>query len=216
MWWVWSEKSPRSAEISETPDPLSMLCTVVALLLGSASAFMVPAPLTSRATSTAKVQVVAGLFDMFQESEESKKKKDELKDRQVCVLVVALLWLPCPNLMVALPGSPALNSCLVSKCIQMQEMKAMQEARRDPIASELASNRRRNVEMATQAANSGNLPSNWDSKVDPTSGQRYFFDVETKGKTITTWDPPIEEMVGLLEQQQREELEAAIKRINSE
>ena len=92
----------------------------------------------------------------------------------------------------------------------------MQEKRRDPIESEIAGNRRRNVEMATQAAASGNLPSGWGSKIDPTSGNRFFFDTETKGEKITTWDPPIEEMVTLLEEQQREKLKAAIAKINGE
>ena len=54
----------------------------------------------------------------------------------------------------------------------------------------------------------GNLPTGWGSALDPTSGERYFYDKETKE---TTWEPPIEEMVALLEQQQREEMEAMLE-----
>jgi len=92
----------------------------------------------------------------------------------------------------------------------------MQEKRRDPIESEIAGNKRRNVEMATRAAADGNLPAGWGSKIDPASGNRFFFDEETKGEKITTWDPPIEEMVALLEDMQRAELKAAIDKINGE
>jgi len=93
---------------------------------------------------------------------------------------------------------------------QLAAMKAMQQKRRDPITAELERKRRRNVELATRAAAVGNLPTGWGSAIDPASGARYFFDEETKE---TTWDPPIQEMVALLEEQQRSELEALIKEV---
>ena len=68
------------------------------------------------------------------------------------------------------------------------------------------------MELATQAAMAGNLPSNWGSKLDP-DGDRYFWPLDTKE---VTWDPPIDEMVALLEGQQREELEAIYKKAAEE
>jgi hypothetical protein len=64
---------------------------------------------------------------------------------------------------------------------QFEEMKKMQEKRRDPIGNEIERNKRRNVELATRAAAVGNVPANWGSAIDPDSGDRYFFDKETKG-----------------------------------
>ena len=84
----------------------------------------------------------------------------------------------------------------------------MADKRRDPIAMQLEKNKRRNIEIAERAAKAGNLPSNWGSAVAE-NGQRYYFDAETKEGV--TWDPPIDEMVSLLEQQQREEMEEMIK-----
>ena len=90
---------------------------------------------------------------------------------------------------------------------QFEEIKAMQERRRDPVQYEIDKNKRRNIEMATKAAMAGNLPAGWGSALDE-AGDRYFYDKETKE---TTWDPPIDEMVALLEQQQREEFEALMR-----
>lgn len=113
---------------------------------------------------------VAGLFDMFQESDAQKQAKER----------------------------------------QFEEMKKMQEKRRDPIASEIERNKRRNVELATRAAAVGNVPANWGSAIDPDSGDRYFFDKETKA---TQWEAPIDEMVALLEEQQRAEMEAMLEEV---
>lgn len=95
---------------------------------------------------------------------------------------------------------------------QFEEIKKMQERRRDPIEYELEKNRRRNVETANKAAMAGNLPAGWGSALDG-DGNRYFYDKETKE---TTWEPPIEEMVALLEQKQRAELEEIYAEVEKE
>ena len=94
---------------------------------------------------------------------------------------------------------------------QLQAMKDMQERRRDPVENMIAQNKRRNLELATKAAQAGNIPANWGSAVDPASGDRYFFDAETKENV--TWDPTemIDEMVALLEDQQRAEFREALE-----
>ena len=49
---------------------------------------------------------------------------------------------------------------------EFKATKAMQELRRDPIEYEIQKNKRRYVEMATQAALQGNIPSDWGSALD--------------------------------------------------
>ena len=93
---------------------------------------------------------------------------------------------------------------------QFQAMKDMQEKRRNPVEYEIEKNKRRNVELATRAALAGNIPSGWGSAIDPESGDRYFFDAETKeGATFNPQDM-IEEMVALLEEKQRKEMQDLI------
>ena len=93
---------------------------------------------------------------------------------------------------------------------ELEAMKAMQEKRRDPVEYEIEKNKRRNREIATKAALAGNIPPNWDSAIDPSSGDRYFFDAETKeGATFNPQDM-IDEMVALLEDKQRKEFQDLI------
>ena len=110
--------------------------------------------------------------------------------------------------------NPPSDDARTVKDDQLEAMQQMQEKRRDPIGYEIEKNRRRNVELATRAAGQGNLPSGWGSAVTE-AGERYFYDKETKE---TFWDPApiIEEMVTLLEQQQREEMEAMMKEIKAD
>lgn len=98
---------------------------------------------------------------------------------------------------------------------QLAAMKEMQDRRRDPVASTQDANKRRTAEQAMQAAKVGNLPTGWSSDVDPSTGDRYFW--KTENENETSWDPPqemITEMIGMLEEMQKEEMEAAIKRVN--
>ena len=95
---------------------------------------------------------------------------------------------------------------------QFEEIKQMQERRRDPIEYEIEKNRRRHVEMATQAAAAGNLPAGWGSALDE-DGDRYFYNKETKE---TTWEAPIDEMVTLLEEKQRAELKEIYAQVEAE
>ena len=97
-----------------------------------------------------------------------------------------------------------------TKEAQLAAMKEMQERRRDPIASTVDVNKRRNLELATRAASVGNLPDGWDSKVDEASGDRYFWN---KQSMDVSWEPPeemIDEMVAILEEIQKQEMEAVI------
>merc|ERR1712232_283471 len=100
---------------------------------------------------------LAGLFDIFSESEEKKAAKEAA----------------------------------------FQELQRMQQRRRDPDAWEADIKRTRYAAMARRAAEAGNLPDGWGSAEDPASGKRYYFK-----DGVTTWDPPIEEMVAILVQTQ--------------
>ena len=88
---------------------------------------------------------------------------------------------------------------------EFQATKAMQELRRDPIEYEIQKNKRRYVEMATQAALQGNIPSDWGSALDE-EGDRYFWDEETKTATYNPQEM-IDEMVSMLEDQKRKEMQ---------
>lgn len=62
--------------------------------------------------------------------------------------------------------------------------------------------KRQKVERALRAAKGGNIPGGWESKVDATTGDRFFWNKENK--EVTSWDPPkemIKEMVAILEEQ---------------
>ena len=140
---------------------------VASALVASASAFQaVHTPMRMAASTARRTTTPVALFNMFKESDESKRRKEE----------------------------------------QYEATKQMQDTRRDPVAYQLAKNKRRNTEIAERAAADGNLPSGWSSKISEKYGQRYFFKDETPDES--SWDPPIAEMVALLEQQQREEFEA--------
>ena len=97
--------------------------------------------------------------------------------------------------------------------LQWQEIKKMQQKRRDPIEMERETQKRRNIELATRAAQEGNLPDGWGSALDPESGERYFYDLETK---TPVWDPPIDEMVAILEAKQKAEMEELIEKAKLE
>merc|ERR1712087_300326 len=83
---------------------------------------------------------------------------------------------------------------------QFQGLQRMAQRRRDPQAFEADISRRRNIELARRAAQAGNLPDGWGSAEDPASGRRYYFK-----DGVTTWDPPIEEMVAILKAKDGEE-----------
>ena len=103
-----------------------------------------------------------------------------------------------------------------AKDAQLEAMKAIQEKRRDPVEYEIEKNKRRNREMAVQAALAGNIPSDWGSAIDPDSGDRYFFQ---RGKDETsTFNPTdmIDEMVEILEEKQREEMRALMEKVKNE
>ena len=86
-----------------------------------------------------------------------------------------------------------------AKEAQWQAMKDMQAARRDPEAFDKATKRTRYVAMARKAAEAGNLPDGWGCAQDPASEDTYYFNKE-KG-IASTWDPPLDEMVKILEEQ---------------
>ena len=97
---------------------------------------------------------------------------------------------------------------------QFQAMKDMQAKRRDPIEYQITKSKRRNTEAATQAALAGNIPSGWGSAIDPESGDRYFFNAETKeGATFNPTDM-IEEMIAILEDKQRKEFQDLIDSVD--
>lgn len=95
-------------------------------------------------------------------------------------------------------------------CVQFEAMKQMQERRRDPAAFEVTINQRRNLERAQQAAAAGNLPPGWGSAEDPSSGDTYYYEKETMA---TQWEPPIEQMVAIIEEQQRAEMNAIVDQV---
>ena len=103
-----------------------------------------------------------GLFDMFQESEESKRKKDEALAAQMEII----------------------------------------NKRRDPEAWEKEISQRRNRELCERAAKVGNLPDGWSMATDPATDRPYYY---REGET-PVWDPPIDEMVAILEEKQAEEM----------
>ena len=82
---------------------------------------------------------------------------------------------------------------------QYQEMQRMQQLRRDPAAFDKEISKRRTEELARRAAEVGNLPDGWKMAQDPTSGDTYYYNKELQ---ITQWEPPLEEMVNILEENQ--------------
>lgn len=102
----------------------------------------------------------------------------------------------------------ALASLLVAS--QYKAMQAMQQRRRDPVANDLEISKRRNLETATRAAQQGNLPDNWAAAVDAQSGETYYWNKETN---VTQWEPPLDEMVAILEERQRQEMESLVEEV---
>uniref|UniRef100_A0A7S0IYH1 WW domain-containing protein n=1 Tax=Calcidiscus leptoporus TaxID=127549 RepID=A0A7S0IYH1_9EUKA len=117
---------------------------------------------------------------------------------------------PVAGLFDALKGKGGSDRREADSEAQLRAMEEMRELRRDPVEYEVMKNRRRNYGTASQAAKSGNIPAGWGSAVDEASGARYFFDEETKQ---TSWEPPaemLEQMVAILEDIQRKEMQEVV------
>jgi len=147
---------------------LSLCC-----LLAQASGLQL-GQLRPTCTSVRAAGPIAGLFDMFQETEEQRLAKEREKEEQY------------------------------------KAMQAMQQRRRDPVANDLEISKRRNLETATRAAQQGNLPDNWAAAVDAQSGETYYWNKETN---VTQWEPPLDEMVAILEERQRQEMESLVEEV---